>query len=109
MTRPAITHTFTLDGQQCYFNVGLNDLGQPIELFVTMQKVGSTAHGFCNAFGRLFSTALQAEVPLSTLIRRMKGVSFAPCGLVTHTDSKIKEADSVIDYIAQWLEQRFSL
>ena len=106
-TRPAITHTFTIDGQQCYLNVGLDQFGRPIELFITMQKVGSTVHGFADATGRLISTALQAGVPLATVIRRMKDLTFAPSGFVTNTDSGITSASSVLDYIARWLELKF--
>lgn len=107
-TRPAVTHTFTIDGHQCYLTVGLKPDGQPHEIFITMQNIGSTGHGFCAVTGRLISTAIQAGVPLATIIRRMKDMAFAPSGFITKTDSGIREASSVVDYIAQWLEKSFT-
>lgn len=104
-TRPALTHTFTLDGIQCYLNVGLKEDGSPFEVFLTISKEGSTMAGFADSLARLTSTALQYNVPLEVLCHRMIGQRFEPSGISTSKD--IREADSIVDYVFKWLKLKF--
>lgn len=104
-TKPAITHSFTVDGQQGYVTVGLDDNKQPCEMFITIQKEGSTVGGFADALARLVSTALQGGIPMATICRRMKGLRFTPNGLTTN--EHIPTTESIVDYIFSWIEYTF--
>lgn len=105
-TKPAITHAFTIDGQKGYVTVGLDAAGMPCEMFITIQKEGSTVGGFADAFARLVSTALQSGVPLATICRRMRGLRFTPHGVTSN--EKIPVAESIVDYIFTWIQNTFN-
>lgn len=106
-TRNAITHSFTIDDIQGYVTVGLNEQGQPMEIFVKVSKEGSTLGGMVSALARLASIALQYGVPLDYLCQKMKGHRFEPMGLTLNKD--IPQTNSIVDYIFTWVEQRFIL
>jgi|SRR5205823_12810623 len=48
--RRAITHHFSVGGQEGYVTVGLYEDGQPGELFIKMSKEGSTVSGLMDSF-----------------------------------------------------------
>jgi ribonucleoside-diphosphate reductase alpha chain len=62
--RRAITHHFSLGGQEGYLTVGLFEDGVPGELFIRMSKEGSTVSGLMDSFATAVSLALQYGVPL---------------------------------------------
>ena len=62
--RRAITHHFSVGGQEGYVTVGLYEDGQPGKLFIKMAKEGSTVSGLTDAFATRASLALQYGVPL---------------------------------------------
>lgn len=104
-TRSSITHKFSVAGHEGYLTVGLHADGSPGELFIKMAKEGSTMKGWCQAFCRAFSLSLQYGLPLEDAIARFKGMRFEPMG---HTSNpNIPHADSVVDYIARYLELEF--
>jgi len=104
--RYSITHKFSVAGHEGYLTVSLYpDTMQPGEIFIRMSKMGSTLNGLLSIIALQFSLLLQYGVPLSELIRKMKGVRFEPSGFTPNPD--IKEADSIVDYIARWMEKRF--
>jgi ribonucleoside-diphosphate reductase alpha chain len=100
-TRQSITHKFNVAGHEGYINVGLYPDGRPGELFLTMAKEGSTIGGLMDAFGTAVSIALQYGVPLEALVNKFSHMRFEPMGHTTNTDIRI--AKSVIDYIFRWL------
>jgi len=98
-TRKAINHKFHLSGADCYIRVGLFEDGTPGEIFITMGHEGSTMRGLLDTIGILFSISLQYGVPLEKLVDKLKGQKFEPnCPL---------KADSLVDYIAKWMEENF--
>ena len=104
-TRQSITHKFTIAGHEGYLTVGLFPDGKPGELFITMSKEGSTVGGLMDCAGTLTSLALQYGVPLETLVAKFSHVRFEPSGFTT--DSQIRNASSIIDYVFRWLEVQF--
>jgi ribonucleoside-diphosphate reductase alpha chain len=62
--RRAITHHFSIAGQEGYVTVGVYEDGLPGEIFVRMAKEGSTVSGLMDAFATVVSLALQHGVPL---------------------------------------------
>ena len=103
--RKSITHKFDIVGHEGYIHVGMYDDGTPGELFIKMSKEGSTVSGLMDSIGILTSIGLQYGVPLSLLIDKFSFTSFEPKGMTDNP--KIRFAQSVIDYVFRWLEQKF--
>ena len=104
--RPSITNKFSVGGVEGYFTVGLYpDTHEPGELFIKIQKEGSTISGFCDCFALSVSLNLQYGVPLKKLVEKFTNSRFEPQGFTRNND--IPQAKSIVDYIFQWLSQRF--
>jgi ribonucleoside-diphosphate reductase alpha chain len=103
--RRAITHHFSIAGQEGYLTVGVYEDGSPGEIFVRMAKEGSTVSGLMDAFATVVSLALQHGVPLSVLCGKLSHMRFEPSGW--SGNPKIGYAKSLMDYIARWLELKF--
>src|SRR5271165_5295111 len=103
--RQALTHHFSIAGQEGYLTVGVYEDGVPGEIFITMAKQGSTISGLMDAFATVVSLALQHGVPLRVLCEKLSHMRFEPSGW--SGNPKIGYAKSLMDYIARWLELRF--
>ena len=104
--RPSVTHKFTVAGHKGYLHVGLYaDTGLPGELFITMAKQGSTISGLMDAFATAISMALQYGVPLHHLCAKFRFMRFEPQGYTANP--AIPTANSIMDYLATWLERKF--
>jgi ribonucleoside-diphosphate reductase alpha chain len=103
--RRAITHHFSVGGQEGYITVGLYEDGQPGELFIKMSKEGSTVSGLMDSFATAVSLALQYGVPLRVLCDKFSHMRFEPSGWSTNT--RIGYAKSIMDYLFRWLDLRF--
>src|SRR5271157_4000607 len=103
--RRALTHHFSIAGQDGYMTVGVYEDGLPGEIFITMAKQGSTISGLMDSFATAVSLALQYGVPLDVLCSKFTHVRFEPSGW--SGNPRIGYAKSIVDYIARWLELRF--
>jgi ribonucleoside-diphosphate reductase alpha chain len=104
--RPALTHKYSVGGYEGYMTVGLYpDTKKPGELFLVAAKEGSTVSGLLDTIATLVSVSLQAGVPLKTLVRKFKDMSFAPAGFTNTAD--IPMAKSIMDYVFRYLGTRF--
>jgi ribonucleoside-diphosphate reductase alpha chain len=103
--RRALTHHFSIAGQEGYLTVGVYEDGLPGEIFITMAKLGSTISGLMDAFATVVSLALQHGVPLRVLCDKLSHMRFEPSGW--SGNPKIGYAKSLMDYISRWLELRF--
>ena len=103
--RLAITHHFSIAGQEGYLTVGVYDDGLPGEIFITMAKEGSTVSGLMDAFATVVSLALQHGVPLKVLCGKLSHMRFEPSGW--SGNPQIGYAKSIMDYLFRWLELRF--
>src|ERR1035438_9771911 len=65
--RRALTHHFSIAGQEGYLTVGGYEDALPGEIFITMAKQGSTISGLMDSFATAVSLALQYGVPLEVL------------------------------------------
>lgn len=104
-TRDSITHKFDIGGHEGYVTVGLYEDGKPGEVFIKMAKEGSTLGGLMDALGISISLNLQYGVPLKELVRKFVHTRFEPHGYTTN--EQIKEASSIVDYLAKWLALEF--
>ena len=103
--RVAMTHKFSVEGQEGYITVGLYEDSKPGELFITMAKEGSTLSGVMDAFATAISLTLQYGVPLEFLVNKFSHVRFEPAGWTNNP--QIPYAKSIIDYIFRWLAAKF--
>ena len=106
-TRKAITHKFRIGKTKGYINVGLFEDGSPGEVFLHIEKEGSTLAGMTNCFAILLSIALQYGIPLKELASKFRHHRFFPDGLTENKD--IPVASSIIDYLFAWLQKEFKL
>ncbi len=104
-TRVALTHKFDIAGHEGYITVGMFEDGMPGELFVQMQKEGSTIGGLMDTVGALTSMALQYGVPLESMVRKFAHSRFEPSGFTKNPD--IRTASSITDYVFRWLGCQF--
>ncbi len=105
-TRESVTHKFDVGGHEGYLTVGMYEDGKPGEMFVTMSKEGSTIGGLIGVCFTAVSLCLQHGVKPIALINKFKHTRFEPSGFTGNPD--IPQCTSVIDYIFQWLEKRFT-
>lgn len=104
-TRDSITHKFSVGSHEGYLTIGLYDDGAPGEIFVKVSKEGSVVSGMAQAFSRAFSLSLQHGLSVNEAVTRFKGMKFEPCGMTSNPE--IPQADSIVDYIARYLELHF--
>jgi len=105
-TRESVTHKFQVGGHEGYLTVGVYPDGRPGELFIKISKEGSAISGFCQAFCRAFSLAMQFGLTVDEAVVRFKGMRFEPLGATNNPD--IPHADSIVDYVARYLELEFT-
>ena len=103
--RQAITHKFRVGEQEGYMTVGLFADGTPGEVFINVNKQGSTVSGLMDTVAMLTSYALQYGVPLAELASKLKNTRFEPSGPTGNPNIPI--ATSIIDYVFRWLEFKF--
>ena len=104
-TRVAINHKFEIAGHKGYLTVGMFEDGQPGELFIQMNKEGSTIGGLMDTVATLTSISLQYGVPLESLVKKFAYQRFEPSGFTRNPD--IRNATSITDYIFRWLGCQF--
>jgi ribonucleoside-diphosphate reductase alpha chain len=104
-TRDSVTHKFIVGGVEGYLHIGEYADGTPGEVFVHVNKEGSTVGGLMDAWAICFSLALQYGVPLRKLVDKFKNTSFSPSGFTSGTE--VKSATSLVDYIVRWMEIRY--
>lgn len=105
VTRESLTHKFAIARHEGYLTIGLYPDGRPGEIFIKMAKEGSTISGMCQAFCRAFSLALQFGLSVEEAVIRFKGMRFEPLGVTSNPD--IPEAQSIVDYVARYLELHY--
>jgi ribonucleoside-diphosphate reductase alpha chain len=104
-TRLAINHKFEIAGHKGYLNVGLFESGEPGEIFIQMNKEGSTIGGLMDTVATLTSIALQYGVPLESLVKKFAFQRFEPSGFTKNPD--IRQATSITDYLFRWMACQF--
>ena len=104
-TRSGLVHKFRVNGTKGYIRVGLYPNGGLGEVFLSVDKEGSTLSGMMDSFATLLSLSLQYGIPLAVIAKKFRHVRFEPAGLTG--DKKIPTASSLIDYVFAWLQREF--
>jgi ribonucleoside-diphosphate reductase alpha chain len=104
-TRLAMNHKFEIAGHKGYLTVGMFEDGNPGEIFIQMNKEGSTIGGLMDTVATLTSLSLQFGVPLESLVKKFAYQRFEPSGFTKNPD--IRNATSITDYVFRWLGCQF--
>lgn len=104
-TRKALVHKFRVGQTKGFLRAGMYPDDTLGEVFLTVDRAGSTLQGLMDSFATSLSISLQYGIPLSVITTKFRHVRFEPNGFTG--DKTIPTASSLIDYMAQWLEQRF--
>lgn len=94
-----------LEDIRLYFTANEDETGAPGEVFVRADKAGTFTSGVLDMVATLISLLLQYGVPLDVILAKLRHTRFQPNGLTG--DSGIRSCSSVLDLLAQWLEQRY--
>ncbi len=103
--RMAITHKFTIAGHEGYVTVGMYEDGSPGEIFIKMNKEGSTLSGVMDTLALSISMNLQYGVPLEVLCEKLAHSRFEPMGMTSNRE--IPMVKSIMDYLGRWLGLKF--
>jgi ribonucleoside-diphosphate reductase alpha chain len=103
--RMSITHKFSVAGHEGYLHVGMYEDGRPGEIFIKMNKEGSTLSGVMDTLALSLSMNLQYGVPLEVLCEKLAHTRFEPMGMTTNRE--IPMVKSLMDYLGRWLALKF--
>jgi ribonucleoside-diphosphate reductase alpha chain len=84
-----------------YLRANTYDDGSLGEVFITIDRAGSTLSGFADAVALLMSLLLQHGIPLEVIAQKLVAMKFPPSGFTG--DSKIPRSSSILDYVSRWL------
>jgi ribonucleoside-diphosphate reductase alpha chain len=101
-TRDSLTHKFSIGGVKGYMIVGFYENNKPGEIFLKINKEGSTISGLADSWAKTMSIAMQAGVPVEYLVEEFKHMRFEPAGFTNNKD--IRVATSIVDYVVRFLE-----
>jgi len=106
VTRNAKIHKFSIAGTEGYLIAGEYEDGSLGELFIKINKEGSTVSGLTEALALTFSIAIQSGADIETLLSKYEHTRFEPAG---YTDNpSIRYATSILDYISKWIKLSYS-
>ena len=100
-TRKCVTHKFKVGDHSGYLTLGFFENGSPGEVFIRINKSGSTVHGLFESFGRAVSLALQYGAPMDVVVESFSRQRFEPSGITDDKDIPI--ASSIVDYVFRWI------
>ncbi|PIR54175.1 ribonucleoside-diphosphate reductase, adenosylcobalamin-dependent [Candidatus Peregrinibacteria bacterium CG10_big_fil_rev_8_21_14_0_10_42_8] len=103
--RMSITHKFSVGGHEGYLHVGIYEDGTPGEIFIKMNKEGSTLSGVMDTLALSLSMNLQYGVPLEVLCDKLVHTRFEPMGMTINRE--IPMVKSLMDYLGRWLALKF--
>ncbi|NIU01121.1 MAG: hypothetical protein GWN01_09405 [Nitrosopumilaceae archaeon] len=94
---------YTSSGQvNLYLRTGEYSNGKLGEIFLNLEKEGSTLKALADSFAIVFSIALQYGVPLELLVNKFLMTKFEPSGLV-RGHLNIKRCSSILDAVVRHL------
>ena len=103
--RVGLAHDFNLAGHHVHIRTGEYEDGTLGEVFIEVDKAGSTMSGLLDGFATAISLAIQYGTPLSVLADKFIGSSFPPMGITGSADVPL--ATSMLDLVFRWLRDRY--
>ncbi len=102
--RTGETHKVIIEGINCFITANEYDDGSLCEVFVTIDKHGAEMR-LLDEVAIFLSVGLQYGISLDVFVKKMRGTRIGTKGLTDHPE--FKKASSVLDFLAQWLEDRY--
>ncbi|KEQ04100.1 vitamin B12-dependent ribonucleotide reductase [Pseudorhizobium pelagicum] len=96
--RKGYTQKAKIGGHTIFLRTGEYDDGRLGEIFLDMNKEGSSLRALINNFAISVSLGLQYGVPLEEYVEAFTFTKFEPAGIVQGNDA-IKNATSILDYV----------
>jgi len=96
--RKGYTQKAKIGGHTIFLRTGEYDDGRLGEIFLDMNKEGSSLRALINNFAISVSLGLQYGVPLEEYVDAFTFTKFEPAGMVQGNDA-IKNATSILDYV----------
>jgi ribonucleoside-diphosphate reductase alpha chain len=96
--RKGYTQKAKIGGHTIFLRTGEYEDGRLGEIFLDMNKEGSSLRAFINNFAISVSLGLQYGVPLEEYVSAFTFTKFEPAGMVQGNDA-IKNATSILDYV----------
>ena len=89
----------------------------PGEIFIEVDKEGSTVGGLLNIIGTLLSILFQIkDLDLAPILEKLRRSRFEPAGFAKFEDDeeaadldRIRNCHSLVDYIAAYIQRRYNL
>jgi ribonucleoside-diphosphate reductase alpha chain len=107
-TRPGHIHRGVIAGEhKVYIRTGLYEDGRLGEIFIKVDKRGSTMAGMCNAWAIAVSMMLQEGIRLEKIVEKFAYIRFEPNGFTDNDDVELKNARSIVDYVVRWLAKMY--
>jgi len=106
-TRNASVHKVKIDKQTMYIIPGEFDDGSLAELFIIMNKEGSTTAGLMDSLAKIISKALQYEVPLEELCNSLIDMKYEPAGITSSSINELRFVNSPSDYLGKYLLMKY--
>ena len=104
--RVGTTHECVIDGVHIIsITASTYSDGRLGEVFIRMNKEGSTLSGLLNTIAIETSVALQGGIPLRVMVKKFRGMNFEPFGRTSNPN--IPHATSIVDYVFRWLGERY--
>ena len=100
--RRSIVRKFRVGDAEGYLTIGFFPDNTPGEVFLRVNKLGSTVQGFCNAFAIMISLALQYGVLSAVIASRLRDENFPPQDNVKAMPGG---APSIVAFVARELEK----
>lgn len=104
--RSGVNRTVVINNEhEVVITTGNYEDGTLGEIFLRINKEGSTLSGFLNSIAIGTSTSLQRGVPLKVFVKKFIFMKFEPYGMTN--DPTIPEVSSIVDYIFRWLARKY--
>jgi len=109
MTRRSLTHKVKIHAEDgpvtIYFTVGLQENGQPAELFIKEDKEGASLGGMLKSWALAVSMLFRAGYTVEDLFSKFAFIRHQPAGFTE--DPYIRNCTSIEDYVMRWMKNQF--
>lgn len=103
--RRGFVREFVIGGHHITLSTGEYPDGTLGEIFISVDKAGSTMSGLLDGWAKVVSLGLQYGVPLRVLAAKFIGERFEPCGFTNQPD--IPHVRSIFDAVMRVLMKHY--
>lgn len=101
---PGISHSVRIGTEKLYIQTEEDENGKLRGIFIRLDKAGGELRVY-DVLATCISVGIQHGVPLEVFVSKLKHQRMEPQGITSNGEIPI--ANSVADYVGQWLEKRY--